>query len=191
MKYRSTSFVRLLMPFLVFGFALASLLSCTNATPVVSLFSSDLLSTEPKTPQLAVTAPLENSYTSGTITLTGTCISGIAVVIGGSNLASGSQAIDCLAGLFNQTITLSASDGPKLIEVSQTNAAGKTTKVSRTLVKDTVGPSMTLNQMAGQANLTALVPFFSISFLASLSMRVFFYQVWLSMAARPQELVGV
>lgn len=149
------------MSLLVFGFATSSLLSCTNATPVVSLLSFDLFNTEqPKAPQLEITAPPENSYSQGTVNLTGTCTSGISVLISGSDLASGSQTIDCLAGLFNQTIALSASEGTKLIDISQTNATGKTTRVSRTLIKDTVGPSMELDQMPGQADLTALVPIF-------------------------------
>ena len=102
-------------------------------------------------PVVAITAPAVGYVTQSMLLLQGTCENGYPVTVYGSGSAATFNTA-CAAGLFSQTVTLSAGDGNKLVQVSQTNALGLTGTDSRNFVKDSTAP--VINITAPAANST-------------------------------------
>lgn len=92
-------------------------------------------------PALAISSPANNSYHRSSATLTGTCETGLNITFSGDIQATFN--IACSGGSFNQLVNFSDNDGTKTINLSQTDAAGNITTVSRDLIRDEVAPVMT------------------------------------------------
>lgn len=98
-------------------------------------------------PALTIASPAANSAYKSTVTLMGACEAGLNVQIAGSGVAAASSAT-CTSGAYSASVTLSNGDGSKTVQLSQTDAAGNATTVSRAFVKDTVAPVIAINQPA-------------------------------------------
>lgn len=108
-------------------------------------------------PAVTITGPAANTPSQSTITLTGTCETGLAVDIAGTGTTAGSAT--CVSGTYSQAISLTGADGIKNIIVSQTDAAGHLTTVNRNFYKDNVAPTISLVAPAGGELLKAGDPF--------------------------------
>lgn len=104
-------------------------------------------------PNLAITAPAENSYVGATFTLQGTCEAGLAVAISGTGIAAPATATCTGGGTFSSNLTTSAGDGVKLVSVAQTDVAGNTSAASRNFLRDTTAPVVTIAAPAANSYL--------------------------------------
>ncbi len=99
-------------------------------------------------PILQVTAPAAAMVLiQSTFNVTGTCETGLPVDLSGAGLASPVSGA-CTNGAFSIAAVLSAVDGNKTFEVSQTDAAQNKTAITRTVERRTTGPTITILQPA-------------------------------------------
>lgn len=94
-------------------------------------------------PVLAFTSPAAGSYVGATAVIQGTCESGLTVQISGSGVSSSTSA-SCTNGTFSSQVTISAQDGAKPVTISQTDTAGNTGTASRSFVRDTTPPVLSI-----------------------------------------------
>ena len=95
-------------------------------------------------PSIAITSPPANQLTNNrTLTLSGTCESGLTVSLSGAGLSSPSQA-NCDNGTFSVSIQLSASDGLKNVMASQTNTQNRVGQSSRSFQLDMTAPALAI-----------------------------------------------
>lgn len=92
-------------------------------------------------PVISYTSPANNSYHLSSTTITGNCESGLDINISGDIQADFSTS--CSGGTFSQTVNFSDNDGSKILTINQIDAAGNSTSVSRTFIRDEVAPIMT------------------------------------------------
>lgn len=88
-------------------------------------------------PSVSINGPAALTETQATLTLTGTCESGLPVSLTGG---ASTLTTPCNAGSFSQSLSLSGADGIKNISASQTDAAGNTSSSNRNFVRDTTAP---------------------------------------------------
>lgn len=101
-------------------------------------------------PLLAITSPAVNSFVGATATISGTCETGLNVVLSGTGLAS-SVSTMCAAGAFSAVVSISAGDGTKQVTATQTDGAGNSSTDSRNFVRDSVGPSIAITSPAANS----------------------------------------
>ena len=101
-------------------------------------------------PVIKITAPAVNTPTTGALTLSGTCESGLQVEISGAVTGSTS----CSNGMFASTVTLTGADGVKNIVVTQTDAVGNAGTDNRNFVLDKTAPVITIVNPAKNAQVT-------------------------------------
>lgn len=95
-------------------------------------------------PLIAITDPAANSYTKNrSITVKGTCETGLQVQFSGTGISSSSQT-SCTAGAFSAAIQLSTPDGLKNVVASQTNSGNKTGQATRSFQLDTTAPALAI-----------------------------------------------
>jgi mono/diheme cytochrome c family protein len=108
------------------------------------------------TPVIKFSSPAANSLTKMGITITGTCVTGLAVQISGMGISQASQTT-CTAGAFSAAVSFSNGDGTKNIMVAQTNAQSQMGQDSRSFILDTTAPAVSiLTPAAGTQNDVAL-----------------------------------
>lgn len=100
-------------------------------------------------PQILISSPAALTQVKSTLTLKGSCQSGLPIQISGSGLASTLQT-SCNSGAFSVDLTLSNSDGPKQIRVSQTNGSGSEGADVRTFIKDSIAPVIKILEPAAR-----------------------------------------
>lgn len=94
-------------------------------------------------PTLTLSSPAANTRAQSSVTLSGTCENGVNVNYAGAGILSAFSGT-CSAGVFSQQVFFkSDSDGTKTIIISQTDAAGNSTSVSRDFVRDNLAPVIT------------------------------------------------
>jgi len=98
-------------------------------------------------PAIQIAAPAANSVFALGFTISGTCESGLNVVIDGTGI-SAPVTTSCLTGLFSTPVTFSILDGVKNFSATQTDLAGNIGTSSRAFVKDTTAPVITINSPA-------------------------------------------
>ncbi|MFG1483613.1 Ig-like domain-containing protein [Halobacteriovorax sp. HFRX-2_2] len=111
-------------------------LAGNSATVESSAFEIDSIA-----PALSYTSPADNSYHLSSTTINGNCESGLNINISGDIQAAFS--IACSGGTFSQTVNFSDNDGAKDITINQVDAAGNSTSVTRTFIRDEVAPILT------------------------------------------------
>ncbi len=94
-------------------------------------------------PNLTIASPAANSYHKASLVMTGSCETGLPINFSGA--LQEDFAVTCSGGSYSQTLNFSDNDGNKLIVASQTDAAGNTTTVSRTFIRDEVAPILALS----------------------------------------------
>ena len=106
-------------------------------------------------PTISITAPtaLITKLTSQTIQ--GACEIGLPVVVSGTGLTASYNNVSCASGSYSQAVTLSTGDGPKVVSVSQTDAALNTGTQALNMTLDTTPPNLTVT---GPGNLGAATP---------------------------------
>ncbi len=93
-------------------------------------------------PLVKITSPGMGAIVQTSVTLTGTCEVGLPVVVWGAGVAVNVTTIcsGTSGGSFSTPVALSADDGKKLVNASQTDAAGHSATDSRTFIKDNGAP---------------------------------------------------
>jgi len=114
--------------------------SQTNAQNATGSASRNFLK-DTLAPALSLTSPVANAMTGQAVLIAGACESGLNVMFTGTGLAANGST-PCAGGIFSATAPLSAGDGTKQINVTQTDSAGNTASVARSVQKDTVAPSV-------------------------------------------------
>ncbi|RYF64237.1 MAG: hypothetical protein EOO39_27040, partial [Cytophagaceae bacterium] len=94
-------------------------------------------------PIIAISTPTAGYSAQSSITLTGTCETGIYVVASGTGLLSSYSSIICSGGIYSQPVYFSDNDGAKSVTVTQTDSAGNSTSVNRSFARDTTAPALT------------------------------------------------
>jgi hypothetical protein len=98
-------------------------------------------------PTITITAPAANSYLPTTFAVTGACETGFNVTVAGAGVAS-SVVTSCTAGAYSANMTVSSGEGSKVVTASQTDNAGNVASASRTFLRDTVAPVLTITSPA-------------------------------------------
>ncbi len=111
-------------------------LAGNSATVQSATFTIDSIA-----PALSYTSPANNSYHLSSTTITGNCESGLNINISGDLQANFS--IACSGGTFSQLVNFSDNDGAKNITINQVDAAGNSTSVTRTFIRDEIAPVLT------------------------------------------------
>jgi hypothetical protein len=149
------------------GIQTASNVSCVNGafTRALTLSSGDGMKTvnvsqalngvtsstsrnfvlDTKAPALTIVNPAANATVKGNFTVSGTCETGLQVTLSGSGLSASGTAT-CTAGAFSTVISASAGDGAKTFTTAQTDAAGNSGSVSRTVNRMTNTTLLTIVQ---------------------------------------------
>lgn len=89
-----------------------------------------------------ISAPAANSVHRTGLTLQGSCVSGVNVTISGNVAANVSTA--CNNSAFSAAVNFSAGDGVKTITVRQQDATGNSGMDSRSFVRDSTAPNVTI-----------------------------------------------
>lgn len=98
-------------------------------------------------PVVTILQPAARSTWRSSLTLQGSCESGLQVLISGPG-ASSPVATSCSAGTYLAVVTLSTGDGSKELTATQTDAAGNTHSASRAFVRDSTPPAITITSPA-------------------------------------------
>ncbi|MBY0316613.1 MAG: hypothetical protein K2Q26_13905 [Bdellovibrionales bacterium] len=114
-----------------------------NLDNVLSLSDTHSIVLDRVAPSVAISTPVANSVHAGSATLTGTCESGITVVFSGD--ITGSPTASCVGGTFSQTVSFSAAQGAKSVQIEQQDAASNTATASRSFINDTLAPNLTID----------------------------------------------
>lgn len=85
-------------------------------------------------PAVTITSPAADTSHATGLTLAGTCEGVLPVVVSGSGVSS-SVTRNCASNTYSIDILFSNGDGSKLVQVSQTDAAGNNGTASRTFVR--------------------------------------------------------
>ena len=114
-----------------------------NLDNVLSLSDTHSIVLDRVAPSVAISTPVANSVHAGSATLTGSCESGIAVVFTGD--ITGTPSASCVAGTFSQTVSFSAGQGAKTVQMEQQDAASNSATASRSFINDTLAPNLTID----------------------------------------------
>jgi len=98
-------------------------------------------------PSVTITSPAANSYLPTNFTVQGACETGLNVVLGGAGLAA-EVTVACPTGTYSGAVTVSNGDGSKLVTAKQADAAGNVATASRTYLRDTTAPVLTITNPA-------------------------------------------
>lgn len=94
-------------------------------------------------PQITISSPAQNTLFKTSLAISGSCENGLNVILSGSGHSSPAST-SCNNGNFSVTVNFTNGDGSKNIIASQTNAANVTGSASRSFVKDTTPPTLTI-----------------------------------------------
>lgn len=143
------------------AFQVTAIMSSTAGTAAITASQTDMagnngsvstnvvlkLPTIP-TPVVKITSPAVNFLTRNrSLTLQGTCESGLSVQVSGTGITSATQT-SCNNGNYQAMIQLTAADGLKNVIVAQTNAQNKTGQDSRSFQLDATAPLVTIQSPA-------------------------------------------
>jgi len=115
--------------------------SFTDLAGNSSTVQSNVFTIDSIAPALSYSSPANNSYHLSSTTITGNCETGRDINISGDIQAN--FTIACSSGTFSQTVNFSDGDGSKVVTLNQVDAAGNSTTISRTFIRDEVAPVMT------------------------------------------------
>lgn len=105
-------------------------------------------------PAFTVASPANSASVGNPFTITGACENGLTIALSGTGLSSPTTG-SCSGGLYNISVTATAGDGIKQFSFSQTDGAGNSTSVARTLTVDTVYPIVTISSPANNSYITS------------------------------------
>ena len=91
-------------------------------------------------PVLAITSPVAGSSVPTSVTLTGTCETGLSVSVSGDLTGTSGS---CVAGAFSIPVTFTAGLGTKNVQVQQKDAAGNTGQATSQFLRDSNSGSET------------------------------------------------
>lgn len=91
-------------------------------------------------PQVRILSPVPQTETKGPLTITGTCLTGVAVALKGDVVAP--IEVPCVERAFEGVVELSDVDGPKTVSASQTDSFSQTGGDNRSFVRDTTAPAV-------------------------------------------------
>lgn len=145
------------------AFSAMAILSAGNGNKTIDVVEADLAGNETKVSRmvskttvlnnLAITLPAAGLNTKGALTLTGTCDNGATLTFAGDIQAAAS--VVCASGAFSRSITLSAGDGMKTVNVSQ-SLDGAMSSAGRNFVLDTTAPTPSVVSPTANTNVKAM-----------------------------------
>lgn len=94
-------------------------------------------------PNLVFSAPAEGAAAQSQLTVSGNCEPGLNVNYYGVGILSPFSQLCPGSGNFSQVLYLSAGEGAKPVSLSQTDAAGNSTSISKTFLRDSTAPVLT------------------------------------------------
>ncbi len=98
-------------------------------------------------PAPTINNPAINTQAQSSVTMDGTCETGLNISFSGTGLLS-PFSITCPAGTYSQQVFFSAGEGTKNIVVSQTDAAGNTGSSNRDFIRDNTNPVITQTNLS-------------------------------------------
>lgn len=105
-------------------------------------------------PTLSITSPIASAFVKSTlVNFTGSCESSLPIVISGADVVS-PTGTTCTSSTYNALVTVASGDGTKSIDISQTDPAGNTVSLTRSINLDTLAPSLTFTSTAIQNQTT-------------------------------------
>lgn len=93
-------------------------------------------------PTVAITGPTADANFTTTLNLSGTCESGLAVIVSGTGVVA--DTANCVLGAFSKAVLLSDGYGSKNIIISQTDEAGNSSNANRNFNRVSTGPNLTM-----------------------------------------------
>ena len=99
---------------------------------------------------IAVNAPAANTPFRTSLTVSGTCENGLAIALSGNGWASPASTT-CTNGTFSVLVNFTTGDGSKNLILTQTNSDGQSGVASRTFIRDTTAPTLTIASPAAQS----------------------------------------
>jgi hypothetical protein len=94
-------------------------------------------------PAVTILQPAANASVNGAASVAGACESGLQVAISGAGL-SATASTTCASGMYSANASFTSGDTSKTFTVSQTDAAGNVGSVSRTVIRDSAPPLLTI-----------------------------------------------
>ncbi|MBX3020225.1 MAG: hypothetical protein KF799_01000 [Bdellovibrionales bacterium] len=104
-------------------------------------------------PALTIASPAADTAAKTGVTITGACENGLAVSFSGTGLKTAGS-VTCANGAYSFALVFSDNDGSKAVVVAQTDAAGNSTTLNRSFVRDNVAPMLTINSPAAGTSAT-------------------------------------
>ena len=93
-------------------------------------------------PAVSFTSPQNGStFEAANVAVTGTCETGLPVVLGGTGLLSAQQ-VNCTSEAFSASVLLSDGEGTKAMYAKQTDSAGNTGQANLSVVRKIVIPTL-------------------------------------------------
>lgn len=111
--------------------------SAGNSTSVNRDFIKDTTA-----PIVSFSSPAPSSFHVNSLQINGICESGLTISISGD--ITSNTTTSCNAGNFSQNITMTSTDGPKTILISQTDSVGNIGTATRVFNRDSTPPQLTL-----------------------------------------------
>ncbi|MBX3034047.1 MAG: DUF1592 domain-containing protein [Bdellovibrionaceae bacterium] len=131
------------------AFSSSVTLTSTDGTKTISVAQSDAVGNsstasrqfvlDTKSPVVAVSSPASGAIVQGTVTVSGSCETGIPVEISGTGVSS-TTTTNCANSAFSTSVVLSSGDGTKALVISQTDAPGNKGSVNLSLVRQDTTP---------------------------------------------------
>lgn len=138
-------------------------LSITDAAGNTTVTDSSVIEIDSTPPTLILSSPAASTTTQNALTLTGTCESSVGEVYVTGQIAANKN-VSCDAGTYSVAITLSGSDGPKNVTISQSDLALNSSEIDVTFVKDNVAPTLTQTSLVNNYGATIVTNSDSITF---------------------------
>lgn len=105
-------------------------------------------------PVLTWTSPTEGLSFKSSLVATGSCESGLSIHFSGTGILN-SFSQTCTGGTYSQSLFLSNSEGTKNITITQTDAVGNSTVISKSFLRDNTSPVLTVTTPASSTSSTS------------------------------------
>jgi hypothetical protein len=96
-------------------------------------------------PNITITSPAANYvFNTGNLSISGDCTNGLNINVAGAGNNNPSQ-VSCSNSKYTTVVVMTSGDGSKNIIVTQKNASGIEGAASRSFIKDSTGPALTIS----------------------------------------------
>lgn len=107
-----------------------------------------------KEPIVTLSTPTTNQSVSSTITFSGTCESSAKNIVVSSTILNAVAQIGCSNNSFSTTLATNGNEGTHNIQISQSDELNRISTITRSVIKDTVSPVITINSPTSSTIIT-------------------------------------